>query len=65
MRTTLIIDDALLGKARRETQLLTKRARGVHIGNQLNNLQSLAAMFTDDVVLLSPNEPVLIGKAAE
>jgi ketosteroid isomerase-like protein len=29
-----------------------------------NNLQSLVAIFTDNVVLLSPNEPVLVGKAA-
>ena len=29
-----------------------------------NNLESLLAMCTDDVVCLSPNEPVLIGKAA-
>jgi ketosteroid isomerase-like protein len=29
-----------------------------------NNLDSLLAMFTEDVVFLSPNEPVLVGKAA-
>jgi ketosteroid isomerase-like protein len=29
-----------------------------------NNLQSLLAMFSDDVVFLSPNEPVVVGKAA-
>ena len=29
-----------------------------------NNLESLVAMSTDDVVFLSPNEPVVIGKAA-
>jgi ketosteroid isomerase-like protein len=29
-----------------------------------NNLESLAAMLTDDVVFLSPNEPAVIGKAA-
>jgi ketosteroid isomerase-like protein len=28
-----------------------------------NNLDSLLAMFTEDVVFLSPNEPVLVGKA--
>jgi hypothetical protein len=29
-----------------------------------NNLQSLMAMFTDDIVFLSPNEPVVVGKTA-
>jgi ketosteroid isomerase-like protein len=29
-----------------------------------NNLESLVAIFTDDVVFLSPNEPAVIGKAA-
>jgi ketosteroid isomerase-like protein len=29
-----------------------------------NNLELLVAMFTDDVVFLSPNEPAVIGKAA-
>jgi len=29
-----------------------------------NNLQSLMAMFTDDIVFLSPNEPVVVGKPA-
>jgi ketosteroid isomerase-like protein len=29
-----------------------------------NNLDSLIAMVTEDVVFLSPNEPVVVGKAA-
>lgn len=29
-----------------------------------NNLDSLLAMVTEDVVFLSPNEPVVVGKAA-
>jgi len=29
-----------------------------------NNLDSLLAMFTDDVVYLSPHEPAVVGKAA-
>lgn len=29
-----------------------------------NNLQSLMAMFTDDIVFLSPNEPTVAGKPA-
>jgi ketosteroid isomerase-like protein len=29
-----------------------------------NNLDSLLAVFTEDVVFLSPNEPVVVGKAA-
>lgn len=29
-----------------------------------NNLDSLLAMFTNDVVFLSPNEPAVVGKAA-
>ena len=49
--------DAAMGEARRAHEAYTTAINS-------NNLKSLMAIVTDDVVFLSPNEPVVVGKPA-
>lgn len=48
-----------------ETDAIARQAHEAYVtAINTNNLDSLLAMLTEDVVYLAPHEPVLVGKAA-
>jgi ketosteroid isomerase-like protein len=48
-----------------DTDAIARQAHEAYVtAINTNNLDSLLAMLTEDVVYLAPHEPVLVGKAA-